>query len=235
MNTIQQVSRDIWINAAPERVWTALTVPEERNKWETRSSKIDLVIGGIIQLDYGWGVTYEGIITELDRPHRIVTEDADKELMIWSIEPQDGGCRVTISYTGLWSGDRGMMMMENMLFGTYQFMRNMKQVLEHEEDMRSSYWRSWIGMNHRTIPYLDTTAVQVVQVIPNTPAYGILQELDILIQLNGKPIHNYEELEQSITEMESNGDIHFQLIRQGQPCYVSMKTIPYGARFGTNS
>ena len=41
-------------------------------------------------------------------------------------------------------------MMDNMAFGTYRFMRNMKSVLETDQDIRSTFWSSWIGMNHYT-------------------------------------------------------------------------------------
>lgn len=235
MSTIRHVQREIWINASPETVWRALTVPEERNKWETRRCKIDLVPGGIIQLDYGWGVSYEGIFTEIEYPHRIVSKDADKDLTIWTIEEQDGGCHVTIEYTGLWSGELGLMQMDNMLFGTYQFMRNMKSVLENANDQRAAYWRSWIGMNHRTIAYQDTSAVKVVQVITNTPAFSSLQEGDVITAINEIPVHHYEDLERVITEMAPYMDIRLQIYREGQPYLLMMQTIPYGSKLGSIS
>lgn len=235
MNNTRHVQRDIWINASPETVWKALTVAEERNRWETRQCKIDLVIGGVIQLDYGWGVSYDGIFTEIEYPHRIVSEDADKELTIWTIEAEAGGCKVTIEYTGLWSGAMGMMQMENMMFGTYQFMRNMKSMLEYEQDHRNLYWRSWIGMNHRTIPHQDTSAVQVVQVLSHTPAYRILQEGDVIIAVNDLPIHHYEELERIITEMEPYKDLRLLVCREDQLYPILLQTIPYGSRLETHT
>ena len=33
---IDSVKREIFVNVSPEKVWKALTVPEERNRWETQ-------------------------------------------------------------------------------------------------------------------------------------------------------------------------------------------------------
>ncbi|SMF68410.1 Uncharacterized conserved protein [Paenibacillus uliginis N3/975] len=57
--TFTTLKREIVIRTTPERVWKALTVPEERNRWETRICLIELKVGGAIELDYGWGVSYE--------------------------------------------------------------------------------------------------------------------------------------------------------------------------------
>ena len=42
------VKREIVIRTTPERVWKALTDPQERNRWETRYCEIDLKVGGHI-------------------------------------------------------------------------------------------------------------------------------------------------------------------------------------------
>lgn len=45
---IDSVKREIFIKASPEKVWKALTVPEERNRWETRKCELDIRIGGTV-------------------------------------------------------------------------------------------------------------------------------------------------------------------------------------------
>ncbi|GAB6927471.1 hypothetical protein JCM10914A_14540 [Paenibacillus sp. JCM 10914] len=151
MKTIyKHVKREIVIRTSPERAWKALTDPEERNRWETRHCEIDLKLGGKIALDYGWGVSYTGVIEELIPSRKLTVKGEDGELTIWTIEPHTDGTLVAIEYTGLWSNEQEYMMMENMAFGTYRFMRNMKSVLENDQDIRSTFWSSWIGMNHYT-------------------------------------------------------------------------------------
>jgi len=230
MKEITSVKKSIEIQASPEKVWQALTIPSIRNQWETKSCEIDLVIGGRMYLDYGWNVTYEGIITEIEVNKRLVLEGDDKQLTIWSIESHAQGSTVTIEYTGLWAGDIGLMEMENMMFGTYQFMRNFKSVLEETGDIRHTFWQSWIGMNHRTVNYEDRTAIKVVQVIADTPAYGVLKEEDLILSLNGVSITCYDDFERMISEEAPNQGVQLNVIRDGAASTVHLTTIPYGSR-----
>lgn len=101
-------------------------MPEERNRWETVQCRIDLAVGGTVELDYGWGVTYTGTVVELEENRRLVLADEHRDLTIWTLEPHPEGTRVEIEYTGLWSGDLGIMRMENMAFGTGLFLHNLQ-------------------------------------------------------------------------------------------------------------
>jgi uncharacterized protein YndB with AHSA1/START domain len=231
MKEITRVQKNILIQASPERVWQALTIPEERNKWETQNCEIDLRVGGKIYLDYGWGVTYEGTIIEIEVNTRLVIEDEEKGLTIWSIAPQADGSLVTIEYTGrLWTGDKGIMYMENMLFGTYQFMRNFKSVLEQNGDIRHTFWQSWIGMNHRTTIYEESTAIKVVEIIPGSSSDGLLQEGDLIFSLNGSTIRNYDDFETMITEIGPNREVELSILRDGSASRISLVTLPYGSK-----
>ena len=133
---IDSVRREIFVNVSPDKVWKALTVPEERNRWETRNCELDIRVGGTVSLDYGWGVSYVGTIIELEENRKLVLEGEGEGLTTWTITPQDGGSVVAIEYTGMWSGDYEMMQADNMAFGTYQFMRNLKSVYEKNTDIR---------------------------------------------------------------------------------------------------
>ncbi|MGE6256977.1 SRPBCC domain-containing protein [Heyndrickxia sporothermodurans] len=228
MTTYHSVKRDIFINVPVEKVWKALTVPSERNKWETKHSEINLAIGGKVDLDYGWGVTYSGILTEIVENEKLVIEGEDKDLTIWTITPQDGGSLVSIEYTGLWSGNIGIMEMENMMFGTYQFMKNFKSVLEKNLDIRHTFWVSWIGVLHRT--HSSKAGVEVVKIIPHTPADGVIQDGDIIQSLNDQPIHNYDDFETQITEIGPDKEISLNIQRQNQQCTVHITTIPFGTK-----
>ena len=87
---IDSVKREIFVNVSPEKVWKALTVPEERNRWETRNCELDIRVGGTVSLDYGWGVSYVGTIIELEENRKLVLEGEDEGLTTWTITPQDG-------------------------------------------------------------------------------------------------------------------------------------------------
>ena len=224
---INSVKREIFVKVPPEKVWKALTVPEERNRWETRNCELDIRVGGTVSLDYGWGVSYVGTIIELEENRKLVLEGEDNGLTTWTITPQDGGSVVAIEYTGMWSGDFEMMQADNMAFGTYQFMRNLKSVYEGKEDLRSRFWRSWIGILHRTnssgIP-----GVKVVKIQPNTPADGLIKDGDIITNANGFKTTSYDELEIIVSETMPGKQITLTVMREGQQLEVELMTVPYG-------
>jgi uncharacterized protein YndB with AHSA1/START domain len=224
---INSVKREIFVKASPEKLWKALTVPEERNRWETRNCELDIRVGGTVSLDYGWGVSYVCTIIELEENRKLVLEGEDKGLTTWTITPQDGGSIVAIEYTGIWSSDFEMMQADNMAFGTYQFMRNLKSVYEGKEDLRSRFWRSWIGVLHRTNPS-GIPGAKVVKVQPNTPADGLIKDGDIITNVNGIQTASYDELEIIVSETEPGKQIVLTVTRDGQQLEVELLTVPYG-------
>lgn len=224
---IDSVKREIFIKASPEKVWKALTVPEERNRWETRKCELDIRIGGTVSLDYGWGVSYVGTIVEFEMNRKLVIEGEDKELTIWTIMPQDGGSVVAIEYTGIWSGDCEMMQADNMAFGTYQFLRNLKSVHEENEDLRSHFWRSWIGISHRTNP-CGIPGAKVVEVQPYTPSDGIVEVGDVITHVGSHETTSYDDVELIVSETEPNKKIMLSVMRNGQQIELELMTVPYG-------
>ncbi|MGN7385809.1 SRPBCC domain-containing protein [Sporosarcina sp. SAFN-015] len=224
---IESVKREIFVKASPEKVWKALTVPEERNRWETRNCKLDIRIGGTVSLDYGWGVSYVGAIVELEENRKLTLEGEDKDLTIWTITPQDDGSVVEIEYTGIWSGDFEMMQADNMAFGTYQFMRNLKSIYEGNEDLRSHFWRSWIGILHRTNPS-GSPGAKVVEIQPTAPADGLVEVGDVITHVNSLETASYDDVEIIVSETEPNKKIMLTVMRDGRQLEVELMTVPYG-------
>ncbi|WP_252501757.1 SRPBCC domain-containing protein [Sporosarcina sp. Marseille-Q4943] len=224
---IDSVKREIFVKVPPEKVWKALTVPEERNRWETRNCVLDIRVGGTVSLDYGWGVSYVGTIVELEEHRKLVLKGEDEGLTTWAITPQDGGSVVAIEYTGSWSGDFEMMQADNMAFGTYQFMRNLKSVYEGNEDLRSHFWRSWIGVLHRTNPS-GIPGAKVVKIQANTPADGLIEVGDVITHVNSFETLSYDDLEIIVSETEPNKMIKLKVLRDGQHLEVDLRTVPYG-------
>ncbi|GKV56143.1 hypothetical protein NCCP2222_20900 [Sporosarcina sp. NCCP-2222] len=225
--TIESVKREIFVKASPDKVWKALTVPKERNRWETRECELDVCVGGTMSLDYGWGVSYVGTIKELVEFEKITLEDADGHVTIWTITPQEGGSLVGIEYIGSWCGDIEMMEADNMAFGTYQFMRNLKSVYEEDTDLRGRFWKSWIGVLHRTNPG-DQPGAKVVVVRPNTPAEGLVKVGDVVTHVNGTATATYDEVEIAISEAEVGEHILLRMIRGGEQVEVELSTVAYG-------
>jgi uncharacterized protein YndB with AHSA1/START domain len=224
---LKLVKREIVINATPEKVWKALTIPSERNKWETQSCEMELRTGGEAFFDYGWNTTYRCKIKEVIENERIVFENDDNSLSIWTLEKLDNETKVTAEITGLWIGDLAHYTMDNMAFGTYQFMRNLKSVIEKEEDIRSSFWKSWIGVSHTA--QSETIGTKVVRVKEGTPAYGFLETGDIITAVDGQNVHSHDDFEIYVTEKGAEKEIYLDVIRSKKQLKVCLKTVPFGA------
>jgi uncharacterized protein YndB with AHSA1/START domain len=105
-------SHSIEIAAPPERVWKALTTPEEISQWffgvDTES---DWQVGSpIVHRGEYQGRPYEdrGEILELDPPRRFVhthwssmsglpDEPEHYQRVLWAVEPSNGGAAVTVA------------------------------------------------------------------------------------------------------------------------------------------
>lgn len=222
------VKREIFIKASPEHVWKALTISEERNKWETKYCELDIKMGGKVSLDYGWGVSYVGTIIELEDNQKLMLQGEDGDLTIWTITPQDQGSLVCIEYTGSWTGDIGFMQMENMLFGTYQFMLNLKSVFEENFDLRATFWKSWIGVLHRTARSEEVSGTKVVKVEPNTPADTYILVGDIITSVNNIAIYSYDDAEKIISELGPEKEIRIAVSRNGSLHTFTLQTVPFG-------
>lgn len=225
---INSVKREIFIKASPEKVWRALTISEERNKWETKNCELNIKIGGKVSLDYGWGVSYVGTIIELEENQTLTLQGEDGELTIWTIHPQDQGSLVCIEYTGSWAGDIGLMQMENMLFGTYQFMLNLKSVFEDCIDLRANFWKSWIGVLHRTSSSEEVFGTKVVKVEPNTPADTYILVGDIITSVDNMAVSSYDDAEKIISEFGPEKEIRIEVNRNESPHTFNLKTVPFG-------
>jgi uncharacterized protein YndB with AHSA1/START domain len=83
----------------PERVWEAITSPEQLSRWYPFAVvEIDLQIGGRISFDDGDGTIYHGEIRELDPPRVISFTEAD-DLLHLELLPRDAGCVIVLRHT----------------------------------------------------------------------------------------------------------------------------------------
>ena len=86
--------------APPERVWRALTDPEELAGWLAPAA-IDLRVGGSIVLKFEDG-DERGTITELREPEVIAytwNEGETDSLVRFKLEPEGGGTRLVLRHT----------------------------------------------------------------------------------------------------------------------------------------
>jgi uncharacterized protein YndB with AHSA1/START domain len=229
------VKRDIWIQTTLEKAWSALTVPEESNRWQTRSCSIDLRVGGRAEFDYGWGVRYGGTFVDIIELEKFtLKDDEDGSLSITSLVPENGGVRVVMEYRGLWEGDQGHSIRDNMGFGTYQFMRNMKSVLEDSEDMRPDLWQGWLGISHTSVrsdhagqfPLDEGTVILGVKKDSPAGLAGLLPG-DVVVKANQLTIRSFDDLESLVGSMHPDAPLTLTLWRDSQTWEVNVQVAAY--------
>jgi len=104
------IERSIWIDAPRERVWKAITDPAHIEQWFSPGTQwhgTGLEVGGKIFVYNPETATemYTQIIEVVDPPHQLVTRSAPEppaipEVTTWTLEEENGGTRLTLSYTG---------------------------------------------------------------------------------------------------------------------------------------
>jgi len=126
----------IQITATPGDVWSALTVPEEMNKWISGTAVVDLQPGGIYS--YGWKETVDGKEVPVGATD-VVSFDPGKELVTgwdytgephtqvkWQIEGSGGKTTLTLTHSGFGPLDN----IEGYVQGWAAFLAKLKALLE---------------------------------------------------------------------------------------------------------
>jgi uncharacterized protein YndB with AHSA1/START domain len=85
------------------KVWAALTIPERLEDW-LGTAKIDLRVGGTLQLAFANGKSVEVSITRVDAPHVLGWSwmiDGLDTSVLFELAPDGEGCRLTLTHSGL--------------------------------------------------------------------------------------------------------------------------------------
>jgi len=225
------VKREIVVNAPLNKVWDALTKPEHLNLWYTKNADIEFRIGGRGYMNHGWGATSEGIFTEIDTMKRFVLQSIDGDFTtITSLEEIGDGIKVSIEYQASFIGEMNQSTKENMLFGTSQFLENLKSVYETGTDNRSKFWKAWIGIAHTTNEGERGTKVLQVKEGSVAAAAGIKPE-DIILEIDGEAIEGYESFERTLNNKNVNGNVTLTIESKNEKsqvnCLVDAYPVPY--------
>ena len=82
-----------------EDVSLVITNPSYFSQWYPfATGEMDLRLGGKIAFDDGEGTTYNGTITELDKPYLFGFREVD-DLINISLQEEDKGCRMIFTHT----------------------------------------------------------------------------------------------------------------------------------------
>jgi len=221
------IKREIVVNAPLKQVWDALTKPEHLNLWYTKDAEIEFRIGGRGYMNHGWGATSEGVFIEIDSMKRFVLQSLDGDFTtVTSLEKVENGILVSIEYQASVLGD----MNENMLFGTSQFLENLKSVYETGTDHRAKFWKSWIGIAHTSNDGGRGTRVLQVKENSVAAAAGIKPE-DIILAIDGEEIGGYESFERTLNTKNVHCNVTLTIERKNEKsqvnCLVDIYPVPY--------
>ena len=118
MTQVYRLVEEIWIDAPPERVFRALTDPEQLIAWwgvseayRTTEATVDLRVGGRYRLTGPSGergtFAVEGVYRAVEPPTRLVftwdpgwDDDARGSEVEFALEAREGGTRLVLTHTG---------------------------------------------------------------------------------------------------------------------------------------
>lgn len=225
------IKREIVVNAPLKQVWDALTKLEHLNLWYTKNAEIEFRIGGKGYMNHGWGATSEGVFTEIDTMKRFVLQSLDGDFTtITSLEKVKNGIQVSIEYQASFISEMNQSIKENMLFGTSQFLENLKSVYETGIDNRVKFWKAWIGIAHTTNEGGRGTRVLQVKEGSVAAAAGIKPE-DIILEIDGEEIGGYESFERNLNEKDVNCNVTLTIVSKDEKshvnCLVDAYPVPY--------
>jgi len=107
---VGEVTKEIWIGAPPEKVYSYLVEPELTVRWFGEESWNDPQAGGLYRVSVRGNVA-RGEFVELDAGRRVVhtfgwegpdqIHEPGATTVEWDLEAVDGGTRVRLRHTGL--------------------------------------------------------------------------------------------------------------------------------------
>ncbi|KGR74265.1 SRPBCC domain-containing protein [Ureibacillus sinduriensis] len=226
-NSKKSVMRQIVVDAPLEKVWDALTKPEHLNRWYTKNAEIDFRIGGRGYMNHGWGATTEGIFTEIDPMKFFILQNVDGDFTtITSLQKVEHGIQVTIEYKASFIGEMELSDIENMLFGTGQFLQNLKSVYETGIDHRANYWKAWIGIIHTTDHAIEGTKVVEVREGSAAAIAGIVEN-DIVVGIDGVAIWDHASFERAVNEKAPDSTAILTIRRNKEKLQVGCRVEAY--------
>jgi uncharacterized protein YndB with AHSA1/START domain len=107
---VGELVKEIWIDAAPEKVFPYLVEPELLTKWIGDESWNDPRPGGLFRLRFDSENVVRGEFVEVDPPRRVVYSWGSEEreslpagstTVAFDLEPENGGTRVRLLHSDL--------------------------------------------------------------------------------------------------------------------------------------
>jgi uncharacterized protein YndB with AHSA1/START domain len=145
MAKIPSVEHVYFYQAAPARVFRALSDPKEIVKWFPSRAKIELRKGGEFRLFWEGGVM-KGKVKAVDAPKRLVVVWHDRidgksydTVARFELKKKGTGTILALTHEGFKSGKDWIWLYGAIQSGWAYYLTNLRSVLEHGTDLRSAH------------------------------------------------------------------------------------------------
>ena len=93
------IRKEILLPASRDEVWSALTDPEELERWFANDVELDLRPGGEARFSWGNGESRTAIVTEVEPEERLAFEWDEEGEVEFTLDDDDEGTRLTVVET----------------------------------------------------------------------------------------------------------------------------------------
>ena len=138
--TDNTIRKSIYLNATPDQVWPFLTDPDKLGLW-FHKPKVALTTGAPLEMcgtDSGdlliWGKVQVARAPEyLEYTFTIKPMGEATSLVKWSLEPVEGGTRLSLEHSGLPQGVEAFGMLEALDMGWDDHIAKMRKALQNDK------------------------------------------------------------------------------------------------------
>jgi uncharacterized protein YndB with AHSA1/START domain len=218
-------SHTIVIDAPRQRVWDALTRPEERNKYVCTENQADLRPGGAFIEVFQYGPARAGVFLVVDGPNRLVQENfvfdrgtSHRYYNAFTLGNSFGGTALTIDVEGFSSNDSEDWLRESMNIGWHTELKVLKAYVETGEDIRPKVWKG-VLMGLRFVTSRapeDPPGVRLIDVIAGSPAAAAgLGVGDVIGGVDGTKVEDFAGFRAEVSRFTPGDSASFQVWRAG--------------------
>jgi uncharacterized protein YndB with AHSA1/START domain len=210
---VERYERTFQVSASADRVWQALTDPDELALWHGRAERFEAVPGGRVGFADAGYEPVEGIVEEAV-PGRLLRWRivADGSVITEQLDPVEGGTRITVTHEG--EDKEAEHEHEATRLGWDESLADLMLLLETGVGFsRHMTSRSTTGATTRSTGY----GVEVVSVAPGSFSDEAgLQPGDLLVQLGDAPLFDRSDLALLMREHAPGAELEAVFIRNGQ-------------------
>jgi uncharacterized protein YndB with AHSA1/START domain len=215
----RRIENSIHINASPQRVWDALTLERELNRWETVEAHLDLRRGGDFLYVYEYGPPRPGTFLVVEPPYKMVQlnlvfnqDRSFRYVNTNTLRETADGVELKVEVEGFGDDEVERWICESMDLGWETDLQVLRGWVEEGVDLRSELWR---GL-HMGVAYLraEQGGIRLLEVHSGGPAaraglaYG-----DVIVGFDARPVADFRGFRRLLSEHEIGDTVTLSVLR----------------------